>query len=100
MLDIKQQGDGVTIRLRVQPKASKNEVSGFWEGALRVRITAPPVDGAANQACIQLLSRLLGVAKGRLEIVQGHTGRNKVVRIVGLTGQEVRDKLGVKDNNT
>lgn len=84
------------MRLRVQPRAAKNQLNGVWEGALKVRITAPPVDGAANSSCIELLARTLGIAKSRLEIVQGHTGRNKVVFIQGLTGQEIRARLGDK----
>ncbi|MBF7083178.1 YggU family protein [Desulfallas sp. Bu1-1] len=94
MLDLKQDDGGVTIRVRVQPKASKNETAGFLDGALKVRLTAPPVDGAANKACIEFLSRLFGVAKSRVAIVQGHTGRNKTIRIEGLSAAEVRDKLG------
>lgn len=94
MLDLKQDEGGVTIKVRVQPKASKNETAGFLDGALKIRLTAPPVDGAANKACIEFMARLLGVPKSRVAIVQGHTGRNKTIRVAGLTPAEVRARLG------
>ncbi|AGL02938.1 DUF167 domain-containing protein [Desulfoscipio gibsoniae] len=93
MLDIKEDAGGVSIKIRVQPRAAKNQVSGVMEGALKVRLTAPPVDGAANKACCAFVAELLGVAKGRVAISQGHTGRNKTVRVEGLTAGQVLEKL-------
>ncbi len=93
MLDIKSEGEGVTIRVRVQPRASKNQMAGIVEGVLKVRLTAPPVDGAANKACCEFLAGLLGVAKSRVKIVKGHTGRNKTILIEGLAGNKVQYKL-------
>ncbi|KAF1084809.1 hypothetical protein SPSYN_01979 [Sporotomaculum syntrophicum] len=93
MLDIKEDSAGVSIKIRVQPRAANNQVAGVMEGALKIRITAPPVDGAANKACCSFIAELLGVAKGQVTVSQGHTGRNKTVRVEGLTARQVLDKL-------
>ena len=81
------------IDVRVQPKASRNQVDGFEDGTLRLRVTAPPADGKANTGVIALLAKTLGVSKSRLEIVQGHSSRNKVVSIDTLSEQEVRRRI-------
>ncbi|WP_300668162.1 DUF167 family protein [Desulfoluna sp.] len=75
------QGD-LYFRIFVQPKSSKNTVAGIHGDALKVKITAPPVDGAANAMCIKFFSKFLGVSKSSIEIVSGQTGRNKRVRII------------------
>lgn len=82
------------LRLRVQPRAARDEVLG-WQGEhLRVRVTAPPVDGEANAAVGRLLARRLGVAPSAVQVVAGHRGRDKRVRIRGLSAGEVRRRLG------
>lgn len=93
MLDIRSDGDGVTISVRVQPRASKNQLAGVMDGALKVRLAAPPVDGAANRACCEFIAGLLGVSKTRVEIVRGHTGRGKTLRVSGITADEARKRL-------
>ena len=70
-----------TVRVRVQPKASRNQIVGFVGDILRVRVTAPPEDGKANQAVIDLLATSLGVAKSRLQIIRGHSSREKLVSV-------------------
>lgn len=89
MLDIREEKGGVTFRVRVQPRASKNQLAGVLEGALKVRLTAPPVDGEANQACLRFLAGLLGVPVKAVELVSGHTGRSKTVRVAGITAGDV-----------
>ncbi|MFZ5648427.1 MAG: DUF167 domain-containing protein [Bacillota bacterium] len=89
MLDIREEKGGVTFRVRVQPRASKNQLAGVMEGALKVRLTAPPVDGEANEACLRFLAGLLGVPVKSVELVSGHTGRNKTVRVTGVTARDV-----------
>lgn len=84
-----------TIRLRVQPGASRNAVGDYRDGALRVSVTAPPHDGRANAAVLALLADTLGIAKSRLRIIRGHASRDKVVAVEGLTGEEVEQRLGV-----
>jgi len=84
-----------TLKLRVQPKASRNQVDGFEDGTLRLRVTAPPTEGKANAGVIALLSKTLGISKSRLEIIRGHSSRDKVVFIQTLTEQEVRQRIEV-----
>ncbi len=91
-------GESCTIKVRVQPKSSRNQVDGFQDGALRVRVTAAPTEGQANAAVIAILAKTLGVSKSRLEIIRGYSSRDKVVSVDTLTEQEVRRKLGVGVN--
>ena len=92
-------GESCTIKVRVQPKSSRNQVDGFQDGALRVRVTAAPTEGQANAAVIALLAKTLGVSKSRLGIIRGYSSRDKVVSVDTLTDQEVRRKLGVGVNS-
>lgn len=92
-------GESCTIKVRVQPKSSRNQVDGFQDGALRVRVTAAPTEGQANAAVIAILAKTLGVSKSRLEIIRGYSSRDKVVSVDTLTDQEVRRKLGVGVNS-
>lgn len=80
------------IHVRVIPRSSKNSI--VWEaGALRVRLTAPPVEGAANEALIGLLAQCLGVPKRDIQIVHGSAGRHKTIEIVGMTAEAVEQKV-------
>jgi len=86
-------GESCTIKVRVQPKSSRNQVGGFQDGTLRVRVTAAPTEGQANAAVIALLAKTLGVSKSRLEIIRGYSSRDKVVSVDTLTEQEVQRKI-------
>jgi len=86
-------GNGAKISLRVYPNASRNEMVGFIDGVLRVKVSAPPSKGKANRELITFLSRLLGVSKGSINIIKGRTTRNKVVAIDGLNREEVMKRL-------
>jgi len=92
-LDLQETADGITIKIKVQPRASKNEIRGITEHALRVRLTAPPVDGEANIACSAFLGQFFGVAKSRVTVVSGHTSRSKLVKITGVSYQQVLERL-------
>jgi len=81
------------LPVRIQPRASKNEIGLMENGGLKIRLTAPPVDGAANEALIRFLAERLGIAKSRIGIVSGHTGRDKVVRISGVSEAEAKRVL-------
>ena len=83
----------VKILVRVQPGAVSNEVVCFTDGVWQVRVSAPPVKGKANRELIAFLSRLLGVGKGRIGIIKGHTARNKVMVINGLSNEEIMKRL-------
>ena len=85
---------GFKLTLFIQPKASKNEIIGPHNGALKIKITAPPVDGKANAALVEFLSEILDIPKRQIEILKGQTGRNKSVEIFGLNENELRAKLG------
>jgi len=84
MIDVKENADGVTFAVRVLPRSSRNEIVGEAEGVLKIKLTAPPVEGAANKALIEFLSGKLKVAKSRISIVTGQSGRSKVVAVEGL----------------
>lgn len=79
--------------MRVTPRASKDELLGWQDGALRVRLRAPPVEGRANEALVRLLAERLGIAPSRIEVVSGGAARTKRLRIVGLTEGEVLARL-------
>src|SRR5205807_2940767 len=83
----------VTLSLHVQPRASRNAVVGWTGDTLNIRLTAPPVEGAANAACLAFLADLLDLPQSQLEILRGERSRNKVVQITGLTQDEVRARL-------
>ena len=86
---------GVRIELRVMPRAPRTIIDGIRGGRLVVRVTAPPVDGAANQAVVAALAAALDLPKRAIRIVAGETSRNKTVEIIGLDAQQVRAKIGV-----
>lgn len=79
MLSVKERSDGLAFKIFVQPRSSKNEVAGLHGDAIKIRLTAAPVDNAANEQCIKYLSKCFGVSKSCLEIVSGHTGRSKQI---------------------
>ena len=85
--------DAVTLRVRVQPRASRQAILGWSAQGLRVTVTAPPVDGAANDAVRRLLADALGVAPSAISVVRGERGRDKVVRIGGITETQLRARL-------
>ena len=85
--------DGARVRVRVQPRARRNEIVAWQDDALRVRVSAPPVDGAANAAVEALLAQALRVAPSAVEVVRGERSRDKVVRVAGLSLADVRARL-------
>ena len=89
-LRIREVEDGITLEVRVAPRASRNRIVGAQDGALKVTLTAPPVDGAANEALKKLLAKAIGVSKSDVEIVRGDRSRIKVLRVRGVRGADVR----------
>lgn len=87
---------GVQFSLKIQPRASKNEVAGLQGDALKIRIAAPPVDGEANEACIRFIAQMLKVPKSAVTIVTGLTGRNKTVHVAGLTKGQLLELVEIK----
>ena len=82
--------EGVVLTLHIQPRASRNEVCGIQDSALKVRLTSPPVEGAANKLCREFLAELFNVSKSSVEIISGETSRHKRVRISG-SPQQLRE---------
>jgi hypothetical protein len=88
------------LKVRIQPRASRNQVDGFEEDTLRIRVSSSPTEGQANDGVVALLAKTLGVSKSRLEIVRGHSSRNKLVSVETLSEQEVRRRIesGLKES--
>ncbi len=84
------------ITVHVQPNAGRNEVLGFEDGVLRVKVAAPPVKGKANRELIEFLSQLLGVSRGSVTIEKGATSRSKVIGVSGLSQDEAETRLAVR----
>ncbi|MBI5062758.1 MAG: YggU family protein [Desulfatitalea sp.] len=86
MLDIKTSADGLTFWVLIQPRASKKAVVGIHQDALKVKLTAPPVEGAANEQCIEVLAKALDRPKSTLTIVNGQTNRRKLILVRAKSG--------------
>jgi uncharacterized protein (TIGR00251 family) len=83
-IPIRETADGAIFRIRVVPRASRSQAVGIQGDALKLRITEPPVEGKANDECIRLLAKILGVKKTQVTIIAGHTGRTKTVAVEGI----------------
>jgi uncharacterized protein (TIGR00251 family) len=95
MIAIHDSPSGATFAARVHPRARKNAITGELGDALKVSLTAPPVEGRANQACIEFFAEFLRVPRSSVTIASGQSSRNKVIRVAGVTAEQVREKLGV-----
>ena len=80
---------GLILNVRVIPRAARSQIAGRRDDALLIRLNAPPVDGAANAALIELFAQVLGIPKQNIEIVAGHRSRTKRVRITGVTSADL-----------
>jgi len=87
-------GASARISVKVKPRASRDTVDGWKEGALVVRLTSPPVDGAANSSLIRLLAKKAGIARSRIRIVSGEKGRSKILEFEGIDLEDLRERLG------
>ncbi len=87
--------DGVTFRVHVQPRAARNRLLGLYDDALKISLTAPPVEGAANRLCRDFLADLLKLPRARVEVVGGHKSRRKTIHVESLSGLELESRLGV-----
>jgi uncharacterized protein len=92
-LMVQDRGGAVRFTVRVQPRAPRNAVVGVHAGALNVKLNAPPVDGAANEALVDVLSEWLDVPKRAIAIVTGATSRAKVVEVTGVTAAHVQQRV-------
>jgi uncharacterized protein (TIGR00251 family) len=87
----------ILLRVRVQPKASRNALTVEPDGRIRVALTAPPVEGAANKALVQFMAAKLGVAKSSVTVTAGQKSRDKTVKVVGIAAAEVRVMLDLQE---
>lgn len=91
---LREQPDGVVLAVKLQPRASANEIGQPLGDELRIKVTAPPVDAAANEALVRLLAEALDCPRNRVKLVRGHTSRHKSVKLYGLSAETVVAKLG------
>src|SRR5262245_46226319 len=93
MIKIQDGAQGSSFVVRVHPRAKKNAITGEVGDALKVSLTTPPVEGRTNEACVEFLARLLKVPRSSVTIASGRTSRNKVIRVAGLSAEEVGRRL-------
>jgi uncharacterized protein (TIGR00251 family) len=93
MISLREGGGAVSFSVRVHPRAKKNGITGETGDALKLSLTTPPVEGRANEACIEFFAKLLKVPRSSVTIASGQNSRNKVVRVARLTAEEVRARL-------
>lgn len=90
---LRAQGDAVMLSVKVQPRAGRTEVSGLLDQELKVRVAAPPVDSAANEALVEFLAKKLDLPRRAVTLVRGQTSRHKVIRIEGISAEGAAGKL-------
>ena len=93
MIPVQESAKGVAFAIKVQPRARKNAITGVVGDMLKLALTAPPVDGRANQAVIEFLAKLFEIPRASVTIASGETSRKKVVRIAGLSKTAVEARL-------
>ncbi|HJS99105.1 MAG TPA: DUF167 domain-containing protein [Terriglobales bacterium] len=93
MIPVKDTTAGVTFSIRVHPRARKNAITGVIGDAIKLTLTAPPVEGKANEACVEFLAEFLNVPRASVTIVAGQSRRNKVIRVVGRSTAQVEERL-------
>jgi len=91
---LRESPEGVVLTLKVIPRSSVNAVAGPQADALKLKVTAPPVDSAANAEVVRFLAEVLEVPRGAVQLLRGATSRHKQVRVVGLTAAQVQQRLG------
>jgi uncharacterized protein len=96
MIPFRETPGGVTFAIKVHPRAKKNAITGELGHALKVSLTAPPVEGKANEACIDFFAKLLEVPRSSITIAAGQTSRNKVIRVIGLSVTEIEKRLNIR----
>jgi uncharacterized protein len=93
LLDIRQEKNGASFAVKVAPRASHNQIAQVADGVLKVRLTAPPVEGAANQALVKLLAKALGLAKSKVQVIKGHKSRDKRILVQDLEPSQISQLL-------
>ncbi len=86
-------GNDIIIKVKIVPGSSKNKIIGAYNDALKITITAPPIEGKANKKCITYLAKYFDVAKSKIEIISGRTSKNKLIKIYDISKKEFLDKI-------
>jgi len=95
MVTIHDTPSAATFVVKVHPRAKKNAITGAIGNALKLSLTAPPIEGRANEACIEFLANLLKLPRSSVTIASGQNSRRKVIRVVGVSAEEVRKRIGL-----
>jgi uncharacterized protein (TIGR00251 family) len=93
LISVQQTGDAISFAVKIHPRAKKNAITGVLGDALQVSLTAPPVEGRANEACIEFFAKLLKVPRSSVTIASGQKSRRKLIRVAGLPAEEVRKRI-------
>jgi len=96
LINFTEKNGAIIFTARVVPRASKSEIVGRHDGALKVRIASPPVDGAANAELIKFLAKTFGVSKAQIEILTGQTSKTKQIKIIDLSAEKFLQVVGLK----
>jgi uncharacterized protein (TIGR00251 family) len=91
---LRETSGGTLLLVKLQPRASADEICAPLGDELKIKVTAPPVDAAANQALLELLAEKLGCSRGKVELIRGHTSRHKTIKLHGFTPAEILQRLG------
>ena len=89
--------NGIRFSAIIQPRSSKNEVAGIYNEALKIRLTSPPVDGAANKACMRFVAKWLEISPAEVSIIKGLSSKNKTIEVTGLTEKKFHEILKNKN---
>jgi uncharacterized protein len=93
MIPVQESNGGVTFALRVHPRAKRNAITGEVGDALKLSLTSPPVEGRANEACVEFFAKLLKVPRSSVTIASGQSSRNKVIRVMDISAEEVQKRI-------
>jgi uncharacterized protein (TIGR00251 family) len=93
MIAIREMPQAIAFEVKIHPRAKRNAITGEVGDALKISLSAPPVDGKANAACIEFFAKLLRVPRSSVTIASGESSRNKVIRVAGLSEDELRRRL-------
>ncbi|HEY3426780.1 MAG TPA: DUF167 domain-containing protein [Negativicutes bacterium] len=96
-LNYQEDPEGVSVKIRVQPRSSRNSLAGINGDSLKVTLTSPPVEGEANVACVNFMAKSFAVAKNQVSIIAGHKSRNKIVKITGINKADLAAVINKMD---
>jgi uncharacterized protein len=93
VISVQESSNGVKFTVKIHPRAKKSAITGEFGDTLKLSVAAPPIDGKANEACIEFLAKLLKVPRSSVTIASGQSNRKKVIRVVGISAAEIRKSI-------